>query len=227
MDRVVGYVAVMVGDGGIMNRRDKIISVLRYQLESPHFFWVIGSILVIIGTLVFFMHFIHLPISQRQIEVNEEIRRTEQSILVTENFLREHHNESLPKYTEKLKQRHERSLAALPTKPELGKFLTFLHKNAKKNDITITMLKSASPYKEKYSDGDGTAAQTDKPQELPMDISFTADYFSLLDFLNDLNDSERFMKISELTVKSDGRKLDCTLKITVFTFAADVSDVVP
>ena len=212
-----GYVAALVGDGVRMNYREKILSHLRYFYERPESVWIISLAAIIIGMPAAYYNFVHLPLAQERAAIEEEIHQVERSVQITEKFLREHHNEDLHEYINKLKRRRDRITTALPPSLELGKFLAALEKTAAEDNVTLLSIKPAETKKWQAAATDEQIPYGDRLTETSIDVSFSANYFSLLDFLRDLKKLDRLVNFSAITVKSDDKRLNCLLTLKIYS----------
>ena len=112
-------------------------------------------------------------------------------------------------YEKQVADHAARSLAMLPGELEQGALLAEIQQLAL---ASHARLKSVLP--EPASEERGLLIQ-------PLTVTFSADYFELLDLLRDIRQTERFLKVTGLQVKQgqDGR-LDCQLKLQAYALPA-------
>ncbi len=198
-----GYFAVVVGGGRAVRTYNNFFARARLAFSvSGNIAIIIASLAVVCLSAIFAFCW-HIPMTQKISDIEHEIARHESAARITESFLHAH-PEGIAAYTDELTERRRLSLTALPQNSDYGEFLISLRKTAVKNNVRLVSIHRDEP------------TQNDTLKRVSVRIVFSADYFSLLNFLGDLRKSERLVHFSALTVKSNGQTLDGTLAICVF-----------
>lgn len=116
------------------------------------------------------------------------------------------------KYEQDLQQRQERADKALPDTIEQGRIVGYLQSKALASRLELCELAPGEP---RVQDG---------LRVLPLKLKLRGDYFSLLDFLEQLQDGERYTIIQRPSVRSKDGYLECVLEIDAFAMAENTTN---
>lgn len=106
--------------------------------------------------------------------------------------------------TQKLEETKRQTDKALPEDLAQGKFLTTLQQKANAHHL---LLQKIAP---------GKASQSDDLQMLPIQLRLSGSYFSLLDFLRDLREEDRYVQIVQASAETGDEGLTSELTVCIF-----------
>ncbi len=159
--------------------------------------------------LLFFL-FVHQPLMASRAAEQEKQQQSEMLYRQVANFKNAHINESDP--GQSLEVRKKQTDAHLPDALQQREFLQALQRIAAGNGVHITQVKP-----ERLVEGEGFAY-------IPIALTVETDYFSLLDFLRELENMDRFVRITEFSVAQDKGKLRCEIKLSIYVSRLEKSD---
>ena len=125
-------------------------------------------------------------------------------VLKVTNFHNAHISDE-KKYEQDLQQRQERANQALPDDIEQGRIVGYLQSKALASQLELCEL---TPGELRVQDG---------LRVLPLKLKLRGNYFQLLDFLEQLQNGERYTIIQNPQVKSKNECLECILEIDAFS----------
>lgn len=175
--------------------------------RRQHFF-----VLALAGTLLlwlFFYFVLHRPLLMAAADFRQQGAQAERTMTAVVNFQNAHL--PLKDYQQELGRRDIRARQALPAEMEQGDFLVALDRLAVRSHLRIL---SVVP---------GKAAADERYLCLPVKLQLAGDYFSLLHFLQELQQGERLVVVNSLTVK-EGKDKDGTLRAELSLHIFSVSD---
>jgi len=142
--------------------------------------------------------------AQRQVIEGRQavLQQQKEQVLSVENFLNAHGEAAA--YEAEIARRSAKQHQQLPYQLETGKFLAELQQLAVDKGI---VLHAAAP---------GAVAGKAGCRQLPLRVTIAGDYFSLLDFLQGLEEMERFSSVDELELHSEEGRLSCQLLIHIY-----------
>ena len=147
-------------------------------------------VLALAGTLLLLLFFyvvLHRPLQMAAADFRQQGAQAEKTVTAIANFQNAHL--PLHDYQRELGRRERRARQALPGSMEQGEFLVALDRLAVRSHLRIL---SVVP---------GKAAADEGRHCLPVKLQLTGNYFSLLHFLQGLQQGERLVVINSLTVK--------------------------
>ena len=110
----------------------------------------------------------------------------------------------LKEYAEDVGKRHERAERALPGELKQSDVIGMLQRNALRYQIQLV---SVSP---------GQIKKESSLMVLPIQIKLNCDYFQLLDFLQSLQEEERFIKLDKLCARTVDNRLSFEIEAAVY-----------
>ncbi len=149
-----------------------------------------------------FLHFIHDPILEETEGINAEKEELLREIIDIENFSNQHRD--MKQFSAEVSKQQEKVDRALPDELTESRVIHLLQQHALKHHIRIL---SISPEQQKEESG-----LTVLPLQLKLDCS----YFQLLDFLRDIQEADRFVRISRLEVHNQEGRLLFNLEASVY-----------
>ena len=155
-----------------------------------------------IWLLAGFLIFPHAAWQAAAEQAHAEQADASQKIVAIENFMNAHGN--MDEFCRELERHQENSLKAMPEELEQGKFLEFLQRMAIHSHVELMGVVPG----EKVCERDLV--------RLPIQVNFKCSYFELLDFLQGLQEGERFLQVRNAKVHSDKGKLVCEIDLTIF-----------
>lgn len=142
--------------------------------------------------------------TQRQVIVSRQtvLQQKKEQVLSVENFLNAH-GEAVA-YEAEIARRAAKQHQQLPCQLETGKFLAELQQLAAAKGVVLS---AAAP---------GTVESKAGCRQLPLRVTIAGDYFSLLDFLQGLEELERFSSVDKMELHSEEGRLSCQLLIHIY-----------
>ena len=176
------------------------------RLDEKRVFFLVCTIWILIS--VAFVFLVHFPLREEAEEIRRETGLVLQEVISIENFTNKHVN--LKEYAEDVSKRHERAEKALPGELEQSVVIGMLQRNALQHRIQIV---SVSP---------GQIKKESSLTVLPIRIKLNCNYFQLLDFLQSLQEEERFMKLDQLCVRTVDSRLSFEIEAAVYAMKDSV-----
>lgn len=167
-----------------------------------------GLFCLLVWLLAGWAYFVHLPLVQARAEAQQAYDEARRVQVAAANFANGHTD---PKASqEEQKKRHAFLIQALPDTLAQGPFLSHLERQAAVRSLTLLDVAPQPAVR-------GAAGLL----ELPVRVRLAGDYFSLLDFLQDLASLRvggRFVEVRGIKVQggSTGEPLTCELLVAVF-----------
>ena len=115
-------------------------------------------------------------------------------------------------FIDDLRIRYKRLLNAVPEELEQGELIFELQRLANQSEVELVEL---APISEDMPNADTV------PRRLSLRIILRADYFRLLDFLQGLQDVERYIAVDSMTISAENgeKNLKVELRLTAFSLA--------
>ena len=172
-------------------------------------------LLVWLGGLWLFC--VHEPLLAARRASEAEAQAARRELLTVQNFA----NREQAKSAGQAEQRRWETLlaAALPASLETGDFLAALARRASDGGLTLRSLTPSEPF-----------AREDGLGEQSLTLSLSGDYFSLVQFLQELADLQaggRFVKVNQCEVRTTAETdgiLSATLSLSVFSLTTKVNE---
>ncbi|MBQ1509420.1 MAG: type 4a pilus biogenesis protein PilO [Selenomonadaceae bacterium] len=149
-----------------------------------------------------FYFFLHEPWQEEISQVRSEEFEEQQKILNVENFMNAHRD--MNEFSQETAKHQEIAKKAMPEELEQGEFLEFLQRLALGKQIELV---GVVPQKE---------SQERNVTVLPVQVKLKCNYFQLLDFLQGLQEGDRFMQVRNARIHSDHGNLVCQLDLAIF-----------
>lgn len=182
-----------------MGKMERIRSLLQRAGERELFF---AALFLIIPACLLFFFAVHRPLSEARAVTLEERDAAEHAMTEVANFKNAHLDEKA--YEAQLVEQDARSAAALPDSFEQAAFLASLQREALASRVTLLGIVPQEPVQR-----DGYAA-------LPITVRVQADFFSLLDFLQQIEEGDRFLRVDALEAVSEKGMIKCTMQISIY-----------
>ena len=158
--------------------------------------------------IIFVANFAHELIQQKIMQVQQE----RQSVINTEKLIIELRNEysNLDEYMKKLEERYQLANKSLPGQINEGEFIKYLQHKAIKNQVKITNI---TP-----NETELIKDESKNVTSLLINLKFECGYIQLINFLKELEDSERLMKLENLSIisKNNGELLICEINFIIY-----------
>ncbi len=159
---------------------------------------------------ILFLIFVHQPLMASRAAEQAKAQQNEMLYMRVANFKNAHIGEERPEAA--LEARKKQADENLPETMQQGEFLATLQRTASDNGIHIREIKPG-----KLEEREGYAS-------LPITLTVQADYFSLLDFLRNLEKLNRFVSMSDFSVTQEKGNLRCTMKFSIYASRLDKKD---
>lgn len=164
-----------------------------------------GCLFLLIGMLLVGVIFWHGPYQVQQQELAAQraaLQQKKMAVLGIENFLNAHTD--IAAYEAEKLQAVEQQSHRLPQQMETGEFLAAVQKLSVEKGM---MLLAASP---------GTVEKRTGYLQLPVQMTIRGSYFSVLDFLQGIENLERFSSIEDMAVHSEEGMLTCQFCVCIY-----------
>ena len=135
-------------------------------------------------------------------ERKEAVAKKEQEVLAVQNFMNAHLD--VPAYEKKLQQRSQLVERQLPDVLDAGQVVLLLQREAVSKALVLTAIRP------------GKLQEQGQVSVFPVDISFTCNYFQLLDFLAALEEGEMFLQIADTKIQSVDGMLQCNVQVLFY-----------
>lgn len=163
------------------------------------FFAVCGC--CVLGALMF-INFFHLPQLRETAAAQIAVESARAEVAVLQSVIARHENtDEWRRETETL--RHKAQLA-LPSQTAQSDFIVFLQSAALRHNMRLVAVQPQKPHREA------------DVLFIPIKLKMSGSYFDLINFLQTLQDGERFVTFDGMAVKSVGAALDITLDVTIY-----------
>lgn len=143
----------------------------------------------------------YLPQRAEIASLESEIREEHDELVRVQNFMNAHDGRA---QSEALAARSRAAEKRLPKSMGQGGFIALLEREAQHQGMTLAAVVPGQPGEE-----GGVFRQ-------PLDIELDGDYFRLLAFLKDLEQSERFVRMEHAEIHSDDGRLHVKLRLSIF-----------
>ena len=181
-------------------RMQKLFGVFKYPYER--LFLLITFVGAVVAASVLF--FAYFPATEEKARNEWEIQRLNAKISRINNFKNAHND--IEEYRRGLEENNARLKGMLPDDINQSEFMGFLHDTAQKCSVSIVAVTADMPYEE------------NDIMEFPMELTLRGDYFALTDFFAALDDSPRFVRQNDLSIKSYGRReLEAKISLTIYS----------
>ena len=170
-------------------------------------------ILVGINTLLIYMYFVFFPQVVNDINLTRNIIRTRGNLIAARSLIAE--KGKLKDKAEEYDKKIELYEKKLPAQQEIPALLENLSKMAKNANITIIGITPAASKTAKEKKN-----QNQVYKEIPILIKAKSGYHELGRFLNNLENADRFMKVTDISIKANAalpKKHD--VQLMVYTYA--------
>jgi Tfp pilus assembly protein PilO len=163
---------------------------------------VILLVSFLLGCSLFFFY-IYLPQKDAIHTKHRQLQEQQTKLAEINDFLKTYGDSG--KYKQETEKLYLRASTRLPDKMEQGNFLTILQEKALLQNIQLS---SILP---------GTIEAYGTYFSLPIQISFHCTYFQLLDFLQSLEEAERFFVVQGVNVHAASQELECMIHLLVYS----------
>ena len=183
------------------------------------------TIIFCTGIIIVFWILSHKLTQQKILRLNLERQKLAQINTNILNYKNKYGD--LDEYLAKLEERYNLANISLPEQMQQGEFINFLQQTALEQQVKIISLNTGSIQLIEESDKNDVENNVESNfiqnkesalSKLPISIKIECDYVSLIKFLKTVEESERLMKIDNLTIigKDDGDNIICNLNIVIF-----------
>ena len=148
--------------------------------------------------------FIHEPLNAMEQEARLSAEKSRTDLTVVDNYQNAHLD--MAAYEKELAEHQAHADQAMPDTLEQGKFLGMLQQEALRSHIE---LKQVVPK---------TVQQNGQLSVLPVEVKMCCSYFSLLAFLQGLQQSERYVQVERTAVHEEDGALDCSLRLQIYAW---------
>ena len=166
------------------------------------------AMVILVVTLLFLAGGVIL-LQQQRAELfvkQQQAGQNQQEILQIENFMNAHLQEE--DYAAELKKREQVVQEQLPESMEQGRFLSLLQQEALRHGVVLAEVRP------------GSARSTERFAELAVETEICGSYFQVLDFLEAMEQSGRFLRIENTKVKSENGLLHCRILFKIYAMKA-------
>lgn len=174
-------------------------------LSGASVLYVTAGICALFGVLFFLL--VHLPLREATYYARTDAEEAKAEYIRVANFRNAHLD--MASYEKTLSDHEAQGEKALPSELEEGAFLRTLHRAAIESNIT---LRQVTPKEIKTEDG---------IRALPVEVAFHCDYFTLLDFLQSLQGTDRFICVKEMKLSKKDSGLDCEVQLVIYAMEGD------
>ena len=162
----------------------------------------VGGIFLILALL----YFVFIPIHGKILEMETETKHLQAVEKTLREFERRHEN--FEEFAELTEERLLELKKAFPEKSSQEKFSAEIYKSAEKNKIAVTLLQV------------GELILEENFQKQSVKIKLEGNYISILNFLRDIYDGERFAKLENISLESSKENfITCDAEFLIFSQA--------
>lgn len=147
-------------------------------------------------------NFVHLPLTASADEATAELGKNKAELLRLINFSNAHLD--MAAYEQAVVTAEEAAARSLPEELATSEFISILQRTALAHRISIIRIAPAE------------SIAHDGVLELPLTVTLRADYFPLLEFLQAVESSPRFLLVKNATIELTGSDLECKITIAIF-----------
>lgn len=167
----------------------------------------IAAVLISLLLVFSFFFFIHIPLKEAynkeaynsEMAERAKLAETETTIV---NFKDAHLDSEA--YKKELSDQDARMTAAIPDDLRQGEFLALLEQRAIFSHVELIGVTPETEVKEA------------EYRSLPLTVEFRGNYFSILDFIQEIEDSDRFIQVDSFEILHDGKFLTCKLRLFIY-----------
>jgi len=167
----------------------------------------IGHMIIIssLGTLIWgllFYFFLHVPLSAATEDYRQQAVESSQVVTKITNF-KNAHMDFLP-YEAEIEKREKRVRGYLPASIGQGEFILAVERLALQNGMKLERI-----IPQQLVNGEDSLC-------LPLKVGLSGSYFSLLNFLQGLQQGERFVKVKDMSVKVEAGDMIVDLLLNIY-----------
>lgn len=162
----------------------------------------IVAVLISLLLVFSFFFFIHIPLKEAynsEMAERAKLAETETTIV---NFKDAHLDSEA--YKKELSDQDARMTAAIPDDLRQGEFLALLEQRAIFSHVELIGVTPETEVKEA------------EYRSLPLTVEFRGNYVSILDFIQEIEDSDRFIQVDSFEILNDGKFLTCKLRLFIY-----------
>ncbi len=160
-----------------------------------------------------FYYFIHIPATEEAAEMELERNRLEREIIDIENFSNKHRD--IRTYSAEISKQQTTLDRALPDNLKESTVIMLLQQHALSHQIHVL---SITPGQRKEDSG---------LTILPLQLQLECDYFQLLDFLQAIQEDDRFLQISRLDVHSVDDRISFEIEFLAYAMSEKTNEMPP
>ncbi|MCI6159456.1 MAG: type 4a pilus biogenesis protein PilO [Selenomonadaceae bacterium] len=163
--------------------------------------WLVFALLNVLLALLWFF-FVHRPLTGMQAEAIAKRQSRQEKIVRIENYKNAHLD--VKAYDTQLRDKQKAVDTALPDHLSYAEYLTEIQRAALSHGIRLTKV---LPGKKEQADG---------LWKMPLEIEGQTDYFSLLDFLRDIEEQGRFLSFDQTRVQAKDGALLVSMRVFLY-----------
>ena len=165
--------------------------------------------LTLFACIVLFMNiafyfYLYTPQREEIIELNHQLSLQEQQIKVVESFIDKHPD--ITAYDKELSAKLNKIDKMMPENPDVSGFIDEISKLADKSSVKITNI---SP---------GKFVDKSNYRELAIELKISGDYFSILNFLKELDGLDRLTSVATVKTLAKGEVIESDLAVLVYCY---------
>lgn len=180
---------------------------LNMRATDARLLQIAAVIAVLLG--LFWYNFIHLPLSTSERLAEAEMGKTRAELTRLVNFQNSHLD--MTAYEQAVTEADASASRALPSELMPSEFISIVQREALRAQVRLTSL----------APGNVTEIRELGVVELPITVTARAGYFQLLDFLQALAASPRFLLVQSMAIEQKGGELECQLTIAIYARAPE------
>lgn len=170
------------------------------RLKGREYLQAAGCVAVIM--VLAWYNFIHMSLQESKREIAREMADTRAELVQLTNFSNAHLD--MVAYEQEVATADASATRALPTELAPSEFISILQRTALAHHVRIGKIIPAE------------AVTRDGVLELLLNVTLRTDYFHLLDFLQALGESPRFLLVRSMAVERQDGELECSVVISIF-----------
>lgn len=148
--------------------------------------------------------FVHEPLAAMEQEARLSAEKSRMDLTAVDNYQNAHLD--MEAYEKELTEQQAHAEQAMPNVMEQGKFLGMLQQEALRNHVE---LKQVVPK---------PIQQEERLFILPIEVKMRCDYFSLLSFLQGLQQCDRYIQVERTALHEENGALDCSLLLRIYAW---------
>ncbi|BAL83737.1 hypothetical protein SELR_20290 [Selenomonas ruminantium subsp. lactilytica TAM6421] len=172
----------------------------RHGREGGTLLWLL--VLGTTGLLSLFFLLVHMPLKQAAQEYRNEASAAAGEVVVIGNFQNAHLNRK--EYQAELDKRQQRAMLAIPDKMDMSRFIVEIERLAQQSRLQLQLIRP-----QKGNDDMDIAC-------LSLRLCLQGGYFSLLKFMQGLQNGERLVQVHNVTVRTEGQDLVTDLVVNIY-----------